>query len=46
MGGDIKFLKWLTPQVMLMYQSDKITGDKILGWLIFTIPLENFGLFK
>lgn len=46
LGGDIKLLKWLTPQVMLMYQSDKTTGNKILGWLVFTVPLENFGLFK
>ena len=46
LGGDIKLLKWLTPQVMLMYQSDKATGNKILGWLVFTVPLENFGLFK
>lgn len=46
LGVDIKLLKWLTPQVMLMYQIDKATGNKILGWLVFTIPLENFGLFK
>ncbi|WP_164463297.1 DUF2490 domain-containing protein [Chryseobacterium sp. G0201] len=46
LGGDIKLIKWLTPQVMLMYRSDKATGNKILGWLVFTIPLENFGLFK
>lgn len=46
LGGDIKLLKWLTPQVMLMYQSDKVTGNKILGWLVFTIPLENFGVLK
>jgi hypothetical protein len=46
LGGDIKLLKWLTPQVMLMYQQDKVTGNKILGWLVFTVPLENFGIFK
>ncbi|MDQ0595064.1 hypothetical protein QFZ37_003433 [Chryseobacterium ginsenosidimutans] len=39
LGGDIKLLKWLTPQIMLMYQSDKTTGNKILGWLVFTVPL-------
>ena len=46
LGGDIKLLKWLTPQVMMMYQSDKATGNKILGWLVFTVPLENFGFLK
>jgi len=46
LGGDIKLLKWLTPQVMFMYQSDRATGNKILGWLIFTVPLENLGIFK
>lgn len=46
LGGDIKLFKWLTPQVMLMYQHDKATGNKLLGWLVFTVPLENFGLFK
>ncbi|MCT4122293.1 DUF2490 domain-containing protein [Elizabethkingia anophelis] len=46
LGGDIKLLKWLTLQVMMMYQSDKATGNKILGWLVFTVPLENFGFFK
>ena len=46
LGGDIKLLKWLTPQIMVMYQSDKATGNKILGWLVLTMPLENFGLFK
>ena len=46
LGGDIKLLKWFTPQVMLMYQSDKATGDKILAWLVFTVPLDNFGVFE
>lgn len=46
LGGDIKLLKWLTLQIMMMYQSDKATGNKILGWLVFTVPLENFGIFK
>lgn len=46
LGGDIKLLKWLTPQIMMMYQNDKATGNKILGWLVLTVPLENFGLFK
>ena len=44
--GDIKLFKWLTPQVMYMYQSDKASGSRHLGWLILTVPLENFGVFK
>lgn len=46
LGADLKLFKWLTPQVMCMYQSDKVTGDKILAWLVLTVPLENFGVFK
>lgn len=46
LGSDIKLFKWLTPQVMCMYQNDKVTGNKILGWLVLTVPLENFGIFK
>lgn len=46
LGGDLRLFKWLTPQVMYMYQSDKVSGSRHLGWLIFTIPLENFGVFK
>lgn len=45
-GGDIKLLPWLTTQLMYMYQSDKTSGNRNLGWLILTVPLENFGLFK
>lgn len=46
LGGEIKLLKWLSPQLMYMYQSDKVTGNRHLGWIIFTVPLENFGLFN
>ncbi|MCE7042789.1 DUF2490 domain-containing protein [Dyadobacter sp. CY312] len=46
LGADLKLFKWLTPQVMCMYQSDKVTGNKILAWLVLTVPLENFGVFK
>lgn len=46
LGADLKLFKWLTPQIMGMYQSDKATGNRILAWLVFTIPLENFGAFK
>jgi len=42
LGSDIKLFKWLTPQVMCMLQSDKGSGNRILGWLVFTVPLENF----
>ncbi|MDF2553201.1 MAG: uncharacterized protein K0R77_2476 [Chryseobacterium sp.] len=42
LGSDIKLFKWLTPQVMCMLQSDKASGHRILGWLVFTVPLENF----
>ena len=46
LGGDIQLFKWLTPQIMYMYQSDKVLGNRHLGWLVFTVPLENFGFFK
>ncbi|MDR6967312.1 hypothetical protein J2X31_001319 [Flavobacterium arsenatis] len=46
LGGNIQLFKWLTPQVMCMYQSDKASGNRILGWLVLTLPLENFGVFK
>lgn len=45
-GGDIQLFKWLTPQVMYMYQSDKVLGNRHLGWVIFTVPLENYGVIK
>jgi len=44
-GGDIKLFKWLTPQVMYMYQSDTLLGNRHLAWFIGTVPLENFGVF-
>ncbi|MDR6919841.1 MULTISPECIES: DUF2490 domain-containing protein [Chryseobacterium] len=46
LGGEIKLLEWLNPQIIYMYQTDRILGNKHLGWLIFTISLENLGLFK
>lgn len=44
--AEIKLFKWLTPQVMYMFQSDRKAKSRHLGWLVFTIPLENFGVFK
>ncbi|SFH06382.1 DUF2490 domain-containing protein [Pedobacter insulae] len=45
-SGDIKLTKWLTTQVMYMYQTDKVLGNRQLAFLIITVPLENYGLFN
>lgn len=45
-GGGIKLFKWLTPQVMYMYQWDNGDGKRHLGLLVFTVPLKKFGVFN
>lgn len=45
-GGDIKLFKFLTPQLMYMYQTDKVLGNRHLVFFIFTVPLENYSVFN
>ena len=46
LGGSIKAANWLTPQVWYAYQAESGILPQHQFYLILTIPLENFGLFK
>lgn len=45
-GGSIKAAKWITPQVWYVYQSENGILPQHQFYLILTVPLENFGIFK
>ncbi len=46
LGGSIKVTKWVTPQVWYAYQTENRIEPQHQFYLIFTVPLENFGVFK
>lgn len=45
-GTEIKAFKFLSPQLMYIFQTDKGIGNRNLILLILTVPLENYGIFK
>lgn len=45
-GMEIKAFKFLSPQLMYIFQTDKGIGNRNLILLILTVPLENYGIFK
>lgn len=46
LGGNIKATKWVTPQVWYAYQTENNIAPQHQFYLILTVPLENFGVFK
>lgn len=45
-GATMKAAKWITPQVWYVYQNEKGILPQHQFYLILTVPLENFGVFK
>ncbi|MCR8667425.1 DUF2490 domain-containing protein [Aestuariibaculum sp. M13] len=46
LGGSIKAAKWMTPQIWYAYQAENGLLPQHQFYLILTVPLENFGVFK
>ncbi|SDC01843.1 DUF2490 domain-containing protein [Niabella drilacis] len=38
-GADIKLFRWINPQIMYMYQTDRVGGSRHLGLFVLTTPL-------
>lgn len=45
-GASMKAAKWITPQIWYVYQNEKGILPQHQFYLILTVPLENFGVFK
>lgn len=46
LGASMKATKWLTPQFWYVYQNESGVLPQHQFYLILTVPLENFGVFK
>lgn len=45
-GGSMKATKWLTPQFWYVYQNESGILPQHQFYVILTIPLQNYGVFK
>lgn len=46
LGASMKATKWITPQVWYAYQAENGILPQHQFYLILTVPLENYGVFK
>jgi len=46
LSASIKAAKWLTPQIWYAYQNENGVLPQNQFYLIMTVPLENYGVFK